>query len=117
MSAAVGTSVGFCVYLVAAALLTMVSFGHTAGIVLLLAIAGMLSWWATIPGAVGIGALGWLFYSGFVAHAHGQLGITGRQDAVVFGVLVGGALLSAAVRSLLSRGVAPSIPAPRSTVD
>jgi hypothetical protein len=94
-----------------------VSFGHTAGVVLLLAIAGTLSWWATIPGAVGIGGLGWLFYSGFVVHAHGQLGITGPKDAVVLGVLVGGALLSAAVRGLLSRSVGPSIPAPRSTVD
>lgn len=117
MSAAVGISAGFGVYLVVAALLTAVSFGHTVGIVLLLAIAGTLSWWATIPGAVGIGALGWLFYSGFVAHTHGQLGITGPTDAVVLGVLVGGALLSAAVRSLLSRGAAPSIPSPRSTVD
>jgi hypothetical protein len=114
MSAAVGISVGFGVYLVAAALLTAVSFGHTAGLVLLLVIAGTLSWWATIPGAVGIGALGWLFYSGFVAHAHGQLGITGPMDAVV---LLGGALLSAVVRRLLSRRAAPSIPAPRSTVD
>jgi hypothetical protein len=117
MSTAVGTSAGFGVYLMGAALLTAVPFGHTAGIVLLLAIAGTLSWWATIPGAVGIGALGWLFYSGFVAHAHGQLAITGPRDAVVLGVLVGGALLSAATRSLLSRGGAPSVPAPRSTVD
>jgi hypothetical protein len=118
MSTAVGTSVGFGVYLVVAALLTAVPFGHTAGIVLLLAIAGTLSWWATIPGAVGIGALGWLFYSGFVTHAHGQLGVTGPRDAVVLGMLVGATLLSAGARRLLSQGGArPVIPAPRSTVD
>jgi hypothetical protein len=117
MPTAVGTAASFGVYLVVAALLTAVPFGHTVGIVLLLAIAGTLSWWATIPGAVGIGALGWLFYSGFVTHAHGQLGVTGPRDAVVLGMLVGGALLSAAVRSLLSRGGTPSIPAPRSTMD
>ena len=117
MSAAVGTSVGFGGYLVVAALLTAVSFGHTAGIVLLLAIAGTFSWWATLPGAVGIGTLGWLFYSGFVVHAHGQLGLTGPRDAVVLGVLLGGALLSAAVRRFLSRSAASVVPAPRSTVD
>jgi hypothetical protein len=117
MSTAVGTAASFGVYLVAAALLTAVPLGHTAGIVALSAIAGMVSWWATIPGAVGIGALGWLFYAGFVTHAHGQLGVTGPKDAVVLGMLLGVALLSAAVRRLLSPGGAPSIPAPRSTMD
>jgi hypothetical protein len=117
MSPAVGTAASFGVYLVVAALLTAVPFGHTAGIVLLLAIAGTFGWWATMPGAVGIGALGWLFYSGFVAHAHGQLGLTGPRDAVVLGVLVGAALLCAGSRRFLSRGAAPSVPAPRSTVD
>lgn len=117
MPAAVGTAASFGVYLVVAALLTALPFGHTVGVVLLLAVAGTLSWWATIPGAVGIGALGWLFYSGFVTHADGQLGVTGPRDAVVLGMLIGGALLSAAVRSLLSRGGASSIPAPRSSVD
>jgi hypothetical protein len=117
MSPAVGTAASFGVYLIAAALLTAVPLGHTGGIVLLLAIAGTFSWWATLPGAVGIGTLGWLFYSGFVAHAHGQLGLTGPRDAVVLGVLLGGALLSAAVRRFLSRSAAPVVPAPRSTVD
>jgi hypothetical protein len=117
MSPSVATAAGFLVYLVMAALLTAVPLGHTGGIVVLLVTAGVLSWWATMPGAVGIGALGWLFYSGFVAHAHGQLGFTGPMDAVVIGVLVGGALLSAVVRRFLSRGAAPAVPLPRSAVD
>jgi hypothetical protein len=117
MSPAVGAAASFGVYLVVAALLTAVPFGHTAGILLLLAIAGTFGWWATMPGAVGIGALGWLFYSGFVAHGHGQLGLTGPRDAVVLGVLVGAALLCAGLRRFLSRDAAPSVPAPRSTVD
>jgi len=117
MSPAVGTAASFGVYLIAAALLTAVPLGHTGGVVLLLAIAGTFSWWATVPGALGIGTLGWLFYSGFVAHAHGQLGFTGPRDAVVLAVLVGVALLSAAVRRFLSRSAVPVVPTPRSTVD
>jgi hypothetical protein len=117
MSPAVGTAASFGVYLVAAALVTAVPFGRIGGIVLLLVIAGTLSWWATLPGAVGIGTVGWLFYSGFVAHAHGQLGLTGPRDAVVLGVLVGTALLSAATRRFLTRAPAPEVPAPRSTMD
>jgi hypothetical protein len=117
MSPAVGTAGSFGGYLLAAALLTAVPFGHTSGIVLLLVIAGTFSWWATVPGALGIGTLGWLFYSGFVAHAHGQLGLTGPRDAIVLGVLLGGALLIAAGRRFLSRSAVPVVPAPRSTVD
>jgi hypothetical protein len=119
MSTPMGIAAGFGVYLVVAAVVTAVPMSHPADVAVLLAVAGALSWWATVPGALGIGLLGWPFYSGFIAHAHGQLGISGGQDAVVLGALVGTALLAVAVRALLSRHRAPTpaVPLPRHTVD
>ncbi|HEX4702672.1 MAG TPA: hypothetical protein VH352_11135 [Pseudonocardiaceae bacterium] len=119
MSTAMGIAAGFGVYLVVAAVVTAVPMSHPAGIIVLVAVAGTLSRWATGPGALGIGLLGWPFYSGFIAHAHGQLSISGGRDAIVLGALVGTALLTVAVRTLLCLGRAPipAIPLPRHTVD
>ena len=33
--------------------------------------------------------MSWLFYSGFVAHSHGQLAVTGARDGIVAAVLIG----------------------------
>jgi hypothetical protein len=119
MTTAMGIAAGFGAYLVVAALVTAVPMGHVAGVLVLVVVAGTLSWWATVPGALGIGLLGWPFYSGFIAHARGQLGIGGRQDAIVLAVLVGAVLVVVGVRALLSRGrnPIPVIPLPRSFVD
>jgi hypothetical protein len=115
MPTAAGIAAAFGVYLVVAVALTLLTFGHTADVVVLLVVAGTLSWWATVPGALGIGLLGWPFYSGFIAHSHAQLGITGSRDAVVLAAMVGTALVVVAVRAMLSRGRAPipAVPMPR----
>lgn len=78
----------FLTYLMAGAALSVVHVPHEAGSCLLFVVAAVVGWWTTAPGAVGVGLLGWPFYSGFVVHAQGQLGVTGWLDAVVAGLLV-----------------------------
>lgn len=101
--AAISAPVAFGGYLVVAAGLTMVRPGRPAGVVALLVIAALVGWWTTVPGAVGAGLLGWPFYAGFVTHADGVLGLTGRQDAVVVGALLAAAGSAVAVRAVFAR--------------
>jgi hypothetical protein len=83
LAASFALAVGFGAYLVAGAALAVVHVNHVDGVVLLLIIAAVIGWWATVPGAILVALLGWPFYSGFVTHAYGQLGVTGPIDAVV----------------------------------
>jgi hypothetical protein len=103
MPASIALVAAFGADLVFAALVTAAHVNHTAGIVALAVIAGVLSWWSALPGALGVGVLGWLFYSGFVAHADGQLGVTGPRDLVVLAVLAGTVTGAVGVRSLAQR--------------
>jgi hypothetical protein len=102
MPMAVGCAVGFGGYLVAAAGLTAVSPGHTAGVVVLAVIAAAIGWWMTVPGAALVGLLGWPFYSGFVAHSQGVLAVTGSRDGVIALILVAAAVVAATVRLLVT---------------
>jgi hypothetical protein len=90
--------------------------------VLVLALAaGALSWWTTVPGALGVGALGWLFYSGFVTHTQGQLGGLDLRDGIVAAILLGAGLLAAGTHAGLSRLMAlrspAALPQPRTPLD
>jgi hypothetical protein len=84
--------IAFGVDLIAA---TLLSADHVAAIV------GAIGWRSTLPAALGVGVLGWPFYSGFIAHTQGQLGSIGVRDAVVLVVLVGIALGAAAMGTVL----------------
>jgi hypothetical protein len=102
MPAALAISAGFGAGLVLAAAFTVLGPSHTTGIVVLAMTTVALSWFSTVPGALGIGATSWLFYSGFVAHSHGQLAVTGIRDGVVATVLVGLALVVSVLRAVLT---------------
>jgi hypothetical protein len=102
MPAAIAISSAFGVGLVLAAGFAVFGPSQGTGIVLLAAVTVTLSWLSTVPGALGIGAMSWLFYSGFVVHSHGQLGVTGAKDGVVAAVLVGLALFVALTRAVLT---------------
>ncbi len=109
MRAQMSCVAGFPAYLAAGALLAVTHVGHTAGLVLLVGIAAAVGWWSTIPGAGLAGALGWPFYSGFVANTQGRIGITGRADAVAAVALIGGAVAAAAVHRRFTRPVADDL--------
>jgi len=115
MPAAIAISAGFGAGLVLAAAFTLLGPSRGAGIVVLAVATVALSWFSTVPGALGIGAMSWLFYSGFVAHSHGQLAVTGIRDGVVAAVLVGLALVVSVLRAVLTyRGVRyPEVRIPR----
>ena len=102
MPAAIAISAGFGAGLLLAAGFALFGPSVGTGVVVLAAATAVLSWFSTVPGALGIGVMGWLFYSGFVAHGHGQLGVTGPRDAIVAAVLIGLALLVSVVRAVLS---------------
>ena len=102
MPAAIAISAGFGVGLLLAAGFALLEPSRSTGIVLLAVATIVLSWFSTVPGALGIGVMGWLFYSGFVAHSHGQLAVTGVQDAIVAAVLIGLALVVSVFRAVLA---------------
>ena len=104
LPAAASGALGFGGYLVAAAVISLAHDGPLVGIALLVTGAALMGWWTTVPGAVWIGTLGWFFYSGFVTHAYGQLGIVGVSDLVMAVALLGVAVGAAAIRPrILSR--------------
>jgi hypothetical protein len=117
MPAAIAISAGFGAGLLLAAGFTVLSPSQDVGIVVLAAVTVVLSWFATVPGALGIGVMGWLFYSGFVAHSHGQLAVTGRMDGIVAAVLIGLALGVSVVRAIIGYRRLPfpdvQVPEPR----
>ena len=102
MPAAIAISAGFGTGLLLAAGFALFGPSQLTGIVVLAAATIVLSWFATVPGALGIGAMGWLFYSGFVAHSHGQLAVTGARDGIVAAVLIGLALVVSLLRAVLT---------------
>lgn len=102
MPAAIAMSAGFGADLLLAAGFALIGPSQSAGIVVLAAVTIALSWFATVPGALGIGALSWLFFVGFVAHSHGQLAVTGVGDGIVAAVLIGLALVVSVSRAALA---------------
>lgn len=119
MPAAIAISAGFGAGLLLAAGFAVLSPSQGTGIAMLAAVTVVLSWFATVPGALGIGVMGWLFYSGFVAHSHGQLAVTGSTDGIVAAVLVGLALGVSVVRAIIAyrymRFPDVHVPLPRSS--
>jgi Predicted membrane protein (DUF2254) len=89
-------ALGFGGYLVAAAAISLSHNGSVVG-------AALMGWWTTVPGALWIGVMGWFFYSGFVTHVHGQLGIVGVSDAVVALTLIVAAVAAAGARPWIPR--------------
>ncbi|HEX4226619.1 MAG TPA: hypothetical protein VHZ97_29920 [Pseudonocardiaceae bacterium] len=102
MPAAIAISAGFGAGLLLAAGFALFGPSQGTGIAVLAAATILLSWLATVPGALGIGVMGWLFYSGFVAHSHGQLAVTGVRDGIVAAVLIGLALVVSVFRAVLT---------------
>ncbi len=102
MPAMIAISAGFGVGLVLAAGFALFGPGPITGIVVLAVVTVVLSWLSTVPGALGIGAMSWLFYSGFVVHGQGQLAVSGTRDAVAAAILVGLGLVVSLSRAALS---------------
>ena len=103
LPAAAAGALGFGGYMVAAMVISMSHHGPLIGIGLLVVGAGLMGWWTTAPGALWIGAMGWFFYSGFVTHAHGQLGVVGGSDVLMAVALIGAAVGAAVVRPMVLR--------------
>jgi hypothetical protein len=113
MPAAIAGAAGFGVGLLLAAGFALFEPSRGTGVAVLAVATIVLSWFATVPGALGIGVLGWLFYSGFVAHSHGHLAVTGAPDAIVAAVLIGLALVVSVLRAVLAVRAHPTRPAGR----
>lgn len=94
MPAAVGCAAGFGAYLVVAAGVTAFAPGYSVDVGVLVVVAALIGFWTALPGAAMVGLLGWLFYSGFVTHSKGVLGVTGARDGVIALVLVAVAVLA-----------------------
>jgi heme/copper-type cytochrome/quinol oxidase subunit 1 len=106
ITASGGFVAGFGGYFVIAAGLSMIALPHVVGIALMVAVSGLVGWRTTLPVAAGVGALGWLFYSGFVTHSYGRLGIVGLQDVVVACLLLGVAIGAVLLRIVAARRAA-----------
>lgn len=119
MPATIAISAGFGAGLLLAAGFSLLGPSQGTGIAVLAAVTIVLSWFSTVPGALGIGVMSWLFYSGFVAHSHGQLGVTGVRDGIVAAVLIGLALAVSVFRAVLSYRSArfPAVQVPRQRSD
>lgn len=119
MPAAIAISAGFGAGLLLAAGFGLLGPSQATGVVVLASVTVVLSWFSTVPGALGIGALGWLFYSGFVAHSHGQLAVNGTRDGIVAAVLIGLAVAVSTLRAVLSHRQArfPAVRIPRQRSD
>ena len=102
MPAAIAISAGFGAGLLLAAGFALLGPSQGTGITVLVAVTIVLSWFSTVPGALGIGVMSWLFYSGFVAHSHGQLAVTGTKDGIVAAVLIGSALVASVFRAVIA---------------
>jgi hypothetical protein len=103
LPAAAAGALGMAGYSVMAVSVALTPHDMPIDVLLTLAAAGLAGWWTTVPGAVWIGALGWFFYSGFVTHTEGQLGVVGVSDAVMAGALLVVAVAATATRTLLLR--------------
>ncbi|REH46908.1 hypothetical protein BCF44_10672 [Kutzneria buriramensis] len=103
LPAAAAGALGMAGYSVVAVSVALTPHDVPVDVLLTLAAAGLTGWWTTVPGALWIGVLGWFFYSGFVTHADGQLGVVGVSDALMAGALLVVAVGAAAVRPLLLR--------------
>lgn len=64
-----------------------------AGVVGIVLIAGLASWWLTTPAALGMAALAWLVTDGFVIGRMGDLSWNGTADAALLVVMVVACLL------------------------
>ena len=90
-------------YLAVAVVLSAVPVPHALGAALLVLVAIAAGACGREPAAVGVGMLGWLFYSGFVTHTHGQLGFDGT-DRYVAPALVLAALTASYLAGIPHRG-------------
>jgi hypothetical protein len=103
LPAAASGALGFGGYMIAATVISLAHDGPLVGVALLVTGAGLMGWWTTVPGALWIGGMGWFFYSGFVTHTYGQLGIVGVSDAAMAAALIGAAVGAAATRPSILR--------------
>ncbi|HEX7660959.1 MAG TPA: hypothetical protein VF444_15920 [Pseudonocardiaceae bacterium] len=99
----IGFALAFAGYFVMVLPLTVVPVWHPVGAALLLVVAVSVGCRVSVPVAMLIGGMGWLFYSGFVTHTHGQLGIVGPSDAEVAVLFVGAAMIAAGARVAVVR--------------
>lgn len=104
----------FGAYLVVGAVLSAVSPPHSVGMAAMLAVAMVTGWFGNATGALSVAAMGWFFYSGFVAHAHAQLGVTGLNDLYIALALIIAAIAASTVHTKLRRREATvRVPTPR----
>jgi hypothetical protein len=98
MPTSTGLLVGFCASAVATVAAVAAGGTHRPGIALgLMAIVVcVVATRMTAPVALATGAMGWLFYAGFIIGRHAQLAWHGAADAQWLGILLGAALCGAA---------------------
>jgi hypothetical protein len=96
--ASTGLLVGFCAPAVATVAAVAVGGTHRPGIALglMAVVACAVATRMTALVALATGAMGWLFYAGFIIGRHAQLAWHGAADAQWLGILLGAALCGAA---------------------
>ena len=76
-------SVVFGLLLAWVAVGSLLDVGRAVLVVGVLVIATVSAWWLTVPAAVGLGVMAFLFIDGFVQDAMGQLAWDGTHDLLV----------------------------------
>jgi hypothetical protein len=98
-------AIAFAAYLTAAAwasLLPTTAPARAVGAVTLVGVAAVIGWWSRPTVALAVGAFGWFFWSGFMTHGDGRLGVVGAADAWVLVGLVTAAGGASLIRLLLA---------------
>jgi K+-sensing histidine kinase KdpD len=96
---------GYCVLAVVTAVAVMAGATRRPGLaIVLLAVAVFaIAVQAPAPAALGVAAIGWLFYAGFIAGRHGDLAWRGTGSIVAIAALAGAAAAGVAAGTLICR--------------
>jgi len=94
LPASKGLLAGYCAMAAATCVAVLAGGTQRTGVALgLLAVAAfVIAVRVTAPVALASGAMGWLFYSGFITGRHGDLAWHGAADVARLGILLGAAL-------------------------
>lgn len=102
---------GYCVMAVVTAVAVAAGATRRPGlaIVLLAAAVFVIAAQAPVPAALGVAAIGWLFYAGFIAGRHGDLAWSGTGSIAAIAALAGAALAGVAAGALIRGTARPAV--------
>jgi|HubBroStandDraft_6_1064221.scaffolds.fasta_scaffold865930_2 K+-sensing histidine kinase KdpD len=106
---------GYCVMAVVTAVAVAAGATRRPGlaVVLLTAAVFVIAVRAAALPALGVAAVGWLFYAGFIVGRHGDLAWRGTASIAAIAALAGAALAGVAAGTLIARTDRPATRRPR----